>query len=152
MPKGHSETGQTRQLLCDPDVCAHFPLCHHSFRWSNYLKLRDNCQSKATTCAQFWIPIIGWPARVAILVTPLLNLITQDIGMNNDIGVEYVVNIHWWMIWCQAFVFLALIEYAVAISWAYFINDKKALRAKQPSVSEASDPLFLLFTWMTHRA
>ncbi|CAG2121762.1 unnamed protein product [Medioppia subpectinata] len=33
------------------------------------------------------------------------------------------------MIWCQVFVFLALIEYAMAISWAHFINEKKALQA-----------------------
>ncbi len=97
----------------------------------------------------FWIPILGWPARViqfikvlyqmmyrysktiqvTILVTPLLNLITQDIGLNNDINVSYVVAIHWWMMCCQFFVFMALVEYATAISWAHFINEKKALRA-----------------------
>ncbi len=67
--------------------------------------------------------------QVTILVTPLLNLITQDIGLNNDINVSYVVAIHWWMMCCQFFVFMALVEYATAISWAHFINEKKALRA-----------------------
>ncbi|XP_054160474.1 glycine receptor subunit alpha-2-like [Oppia nitens] len=76
----------------------------------------------------FWIPILGWPARVTIIVTPLLNLITLDISLNNEINVSYVVAIHWWMIWCQIFVFLALFEYALAISWAHFINDKKAFK------------------------
>lgn len=63
------------------------------------------------------------------MITPLLALITQDISLNNDIGVEYVVAIHWWMIWCQVFVFLALCEYALAISWAHFTNEKKAFKS-----------------------
>ncbi|CAG2176024.1 unnamed protein product, partial [Oppiella nova] len=61
--------------------------------------------SVIVTFVGFWIPILGWPARVrelvTILVTPLLSLITQDISLNNDISVAYVVAIHWWMIWCQ---------------------------------------------------
>ena len=96
---------------------------------------------------------MGWPARVAIVVTPLLNLITQDISFNNDINVAYVVAVHWWGIWCQVFVFLALIEYAVAISWVHFINDKKAFKAKQASVSVGiclSIPLPIYPTFQEH--
>lgn len=56
---------------------------------------------------------------------PLLNLITQDIAINNEIGVYYVVSFHWWMMWLQGFIYLEIVEYAVAIAWAHFIADKK---------------------------
>lgn len=56
---------------------------------------------------------------------PLLNLITQDISINNDIGVYYVTSIHWWLMWLQGIVYLGIVEYAVAIAWAHFIADKK---------------------------
>ena len=54
--------------------------------------------------------------------------------MNNEINVFYVVAMHWWFIWCQIFVFFSVVEYAVAISWVHFVNEKKALKAA-PAVS-----------------
>lgn len=56
---------------------------------------------------------------------PLLNLITQDISINNEIEVNYVTSFHWWMMWIHAFIYLEIVEYAVAIAWAHFITDKK---------------------------
>lgn len=58
---------------------------------------------------------------------PLLQLISHDISINNDIAVNYVTSFHWWMMWLQGFVYLQLVEYAVATSWAHFIADKKHL-------------------------
>lgn len=77
------------------------------------------------TLVQFWVPINAWPARITLLVMPLLNLITQDISINNDIGVYYVTSIHWWMMWLQGIVYLGIVEYATAIAWAHFVSDKK---------------------------
>ncbi|CAG2120765.1 unnamed protein product, partial [Medioppia subpectinata] len=79
----------------------------------------------------FWIPVLAWPARVALLVTPLLTLVTQNINVNSEINVSYVVALHWWMSVCIFFVFMSLIEFAVAISWAWMASDRKALRATQ---------------------
>ncbi|XP_054161868.1 glycine receptor subunit alpha-2-like [Oppia nitens] len=78
---------------------------------------------------------------VTIIVTPLLNLITLDISLNNEMNVSYVMSIHWWMIWCQIFVFLYLFENALAISWAYFINDKKSSKTAIIYVSSVSHPI-----------
>ncbi len=69
--------------------------------------------------------------KVALLVTPLLTLVTQNININSEINVSYVVALHWWMTICIFFVFMSLIEFAVAISWAWRANDRKAARATQ---------------------
>lgn len=62
---------------------------------------------------------------------PLLNLVVYSGAINADINVNYIVTINWWMIWCQVFVFLSLVEYAMAISWAHFANDKKVGNLRQ---------------------
>ena len=68
-------------------------------------------------------------------MTPLLTLVTQNVNMNSEINVSYVVALHWWMTLCIFFVFMSLIEFAVAISWAFRTNDRKALRATQVCLS-----------------
>lgn len=59
-----------------------------------------------------------------------MDLISEDIDDNNDIQVNYVTAFHWWMMWIQGFVYLVMVEYAVAIAWAHFIMDKKNHRKK----------------------
>lgn len=76
----------------------------------------------------FWLPLQAWPARVTLAVTPMLQLITQSININSDINVYYVTAIQWWMSLCIFFSFSCLIEYAIAVSWTYFIVDKKAAK------------------------
>ncbi|RWS17344.1 Glycine receptor subunit alphaZ1-like protein, partial [Dinothrombium tinctorium] len=73
--------------------------------------------------AGFWIPVLGWPARVALIVTPLLSLVTMGIQINSEINVSYVVALHIWMMFCDFFVFMCLIEYAIAISYAWYVED-----------------------------
>lgn len=50
--------------------------------------------------------------------------------INNEAGVNYVMAIHWWFIMIEAFIFLEIIEYALAIAWAHFVVDKKNFRKK----------------------
>ena len=69
------------------------------------------------------------------MVTPLLTLITQDISINNDIGVAYTVSIHMWLMFLEAFVYLAIIEYAVAIAWAHLVVDQQHHAKKLENVS-----------------
>ncbi|CAG2106587.1 unnamed protein product, partial [Medioppia subpectinata] len=64
----------------------------------------------------FWIPISAYPARVALVITALLALITQQY-QSSQVNVSYIIAINVWMITCIAFVFLALIEYAFAITY-----------------------------------
>ncbi|KAI1298773.1 Glutamate-gated chloride channel alpha [Halotydeus destructor] len=78
----------------------------------------------------FWIPILGWPARVAIVVTPMLSIITMQVAVYNDIGISYIVGLHIWMAFCELFAFLSILEYAFAIQWAHNVADKKAAAAK----------------------
>ncbi|RWS20419.1 glutamate-gated chloride channel-like protein, partial [Leptotrombidium deliense] len=77
----------------------------------------------------FWIPVLGWPARVAVIVTPLLTLVTMGNQVNTDINVSYVVALHIWMMFQDLFVFLCLIEYAVAIAFVWYVEDTKAIAA-----------------------
>lgn len=62
------------------------------------------------------------------MVMPLLNLISSDISVNNDIDVNYVTSYHWWMMWIHGIIYLEIVEYAVAMSWAHFVVDKKNFR------------------------
>jgi hypothetical protein len=82
--------------------------------------------------------------KVALLVTPLLTLVTQNININSEINVSYVVALHWWMTVCIFFVFMSLIEFAVAISWAWRANDRKAARATQVLLLTNSQQQFFL--------
>lgn len=60
-----------------------------------------------------------------MIVPPLLGLVNQDQSIGKEINVYYIVSLHIWMMFIEAFVYLCSIEYAIAISWAYMINDKK---------------------------
>ncbi|CAG2180406.1 unnamed protein product, partial [Oppiella nova] len=64
----------------------------------------------------FWIPVTAYPARVALVITALLALITQQ-HQSAEVNVSYVIALNVWMIICIAFVFFALIEYAIAIAY-----------------------------------
>lgn len=85
-----------------------------------------------TSFIAFWIPPAGYPARVMITVTPLLALITQQITINNEIKVSYVVAVHLWMIMCEFFCFMSLVEYAAAIVHVHVVDEKKSMEARDP--------------------
>ncbi|RWS09755.1 Glycine receptor subunit alphaZ1-like protein [Dinothrombium tinctorium] len=78
-----------------------------------------------TAFCGFWVPVLGYPARIALIVTPLLTLVTQQTQINNEINVHYVVALHIWMMFCTFFVFMCLIEYALAIVYCHHIEEKK---------------------------
>ena len=80
-----------------------------------------------TSFVGFWIPPAGYPARVAIIVTPLLSLVTKQTQISHEINVSYVVALHIWMIFNIFFVFMCLIEYALVIVHCHIINDKSIL-------------------------
>ncbi len=63
-------------------------------------------------------------------MTPILAVINQDVYVNNDAQVSYITALNYWMIACNVIVFLTLIEYAVAISWAYNISEMETIRLK----------------------
>lgn len=85
-----------------------------------------------TAFVGFWIPPCGYPARVALIVTPLLSLITQQTQINSEINVSYVVALHIWMIFSIAFVFAALVEYALTIVYCHVVDEKKEAKARDP--------------------
>lgn len=63
----------------------------------------------------FWLPISSWPARVSVVLTPFLSLITMHNSINSEIKVSYVVAIHIWMFFCMFFTFMGLIEYSIVL-------------------------------------
>ena len=75
----------------------------------------------------FWIPPCGYPARVAVIVTPLLSLITQQAQINGEVNVSYIVAIHIWMIMSIIFVFMSLIEYTATIIYVHVVDEKKTV-------------------------
>lgn len=88
-----------------------------------------------TAFVGFWIPPAGYPARVAIIVTPLLSLVTKQTQISHEINVSYVVALHIWMIFNIFFVFMCLIEYALAIVHCHIVSDKAVLgNTRSPSI------------------
>lgn len=85
-----------------------------------------------TSFMGFWLPVLAWPGRIAVVVTPLLSLITIQTTVNTDINVSYVVALHIWMMFCIFFVFMALIEYAGAIVYANSVDDRKSVVVEAP--------------------
>lgn len=69
----------------------------------------------AATFIGFWLPITAWPARVSVVLTPFLSLITMHNSINSEIRVSYVVAIHIWMFFCMFFTFMGLIEYSFVL-------------------------------------
>lgn len=79
-----------------------------------------------TTFIGFYLPVFAYPARVAIIVTPLLSLITQQTQINAEINVNYVVSLHVWMMTCTFFVFMALIELGFAVVYIHRVEERKS--------------------------
>src|ERR1700712_4362097 len=81
----------------------------------------------------FWLPVFAYPARVAIIVTPLLSLITQQTQINAEINVNYVVSLHIWMLGCTFFVFMALAELGFAVVYIHRVEERKSRGSNQDS-------------------
>lgn len=101
----------------------------------------------AITWIAFWIPLNAWPARANLTVSPLLAIITQDVSINNEIGVSYTVSIHIWMMFLQGFIYLGIVEYAVAIAWAHLAIDKKNWKQAKEKVSSKNLLKLLIFSF-----
>ena len=68
------------------------------------------------TFVGYWIPLTAYPARVALMITSLLALVTLQLQIASQIHTAYAVSINIWMLICVAFAFLGLLEYAFAIA------------------------------------
>ena len=69
------------------------------------------------TFVGYWIPVSAHPARVALVITALLSLVTLQLHITSGIHTAYIVSINIWMLMCIGFVFTGFIEYAFAIAW-----------------------------------
>ena len=91
-----------------------------------------------TSFVGFWVPPQGHSARTALIVTPLLALITQQTMINTEINVSYLVAMHIWMIVSTSLVFLTLVEYACTIIHAHYVEDRKDSRKTLTFQSDSS--------------
>ena len=66
------------------------------------------------TFTGFWIPTSAYPARIALCITALLSLITQQYQTSLNVSYIYALNV--WMMMCIFFVFGTLVEYSFAVS------------------------------------
>lgn len=80
-----------------------------------FKKYLPSCLIVIMSFVGFWIPTDSYPARIALVVTSLLGLITQEIQSSGEINASYVVALNIWYIICISFVFLALIEFGFAM-------------------------------------
>lgn len=78
---------------------------------------------------EMWLPTNAWPARVILTCNVLMTLITTSLSGYNEAPAYYMTALYWWFWGCQFFIYICLVEYAFALSWVYFIIDKKAVRA-----------------------
>jgi hypothetical protein len=84
----------------------------------------------------FWIPTSAYPARVALCITALLSLITQQ--YQTSLNVSYIYALSVWMMICISFVFASLVEYSFAISdW----SEKIVISKAQYSISGNTSPV-----------
>lgn len=63
--------------------------------------------------------------QTTVLVLPLLTLVTQQNQVNSEIAVSYIVALHIWFTVCIFFIFVALVELAVALLYAQRVADWK---------------------------
>ena len=68
--------------------------------------------------------------QTIILVLPLLALVTQQSQVNSDIVVSYIVAMHLWFVVCIFFIFMALIELAIALIYVQKVADWKDREAR----------------------
>ncbi|KAI1290949.1 Glycine receptor subunit alphaZ1 [Halotydeus destructor] len=66
----------------------------------------------------FWIPANAYPARVALSITSLLALITQQMQAS-ALNVSYIMALNVWSLICITFVFFTLVELALSVLWAH---------------------------------
>ncbi|XP_078607619.1 glycine receptor subunit alphaZ1-like isoform X1 [Branchiostoma floridae x Branchiostoma japonicum] len=82
----------------------------------------------AMSWVSFWINIESSPARTALGVTTVLTMITQSGRPIPMPEVSYVRAVDVWLLVCQLFVFLALIEYAAVNYISRTLKEAKALK------------------------
>ncbi|XP_077862223.1 glycine receptor subunit alpha-4-like [Saccoglossus kowalevskii] len=79
-----------------------------------------------------WVEISAAPARVALGVTTVLALVTQATWLRSQLPkIAYATAIDVWMVTCQVFVFLALLEYSVVYYLYSFEKGQYAERRKK---------------------
>lgn len=78
----------------------------------------------------FWLPTNAWPARIILTASVLFTLITTSLQGYNEVPSNDVTSLVWWLWVCQLFIYVSMIEYAIALSWQYHITDKKVAIAK----------------------
>lgn len=92
-----------------------------------------------TSFIGFFIPLMGYPARVAIVVTPLLSLITQQTQINAEINVNYVVSLHVWMMTCTFFVFICLLELGFAVIYKHRVEERISAEDTEKSLAAVEE-------------
>lgn len=73
-----------------------------------------------------------------ILVLPLLALVTQQAQINSEIVVSYVVALHLWFVVCIFFIFMGMIELAIALIYCQKVADWKDKEAHEKLVEQTT--------------
>jgi hypothetical protein len=92
------------------------------------------------TWLSFWLELDAVSARVSLLVTSMLTLVTQFTGLKVDFPpVAYAKAVDLWMAMCLCFVFAALGEFVVVKVIFSLTEDAKAMAALQQESAETKE-------------
>lgn len=97
-------------------------------RHVNYYIIRYFAPTFLLVCMSFlqaWVPCNGWPARIILTCIVELTCKSVSITAYNESESRHVTSLYWWLWVCQFFIYMGLIEFAMALAWGHFVVDKK---------------------------
>ncbi|UXI20912.1 protein turtle-like [Sarcoptes scabiei] len=102
----------------------------------NYYVIRYYLPTFLQVCisqVEFWYPIAAYSAngRMVLTVVVMVNLIGISRKAYNLVPSRHITPLFWWLWLCQLFVFLSLLEFALAYAWYHFNRDRKLSRLNQ---------------------
>ncbi|KAH9408573.1 hypothetical protein TYRP_010838 [Tyrophagus putrescentiae] len=92
-----------------------------------------------TSFASFWVATCGWPARVILTLVVYLTVKAISQTAYDEVPVPDVCPLFWWLWVIQFLNYMNLVEYATALAWVQFADEKNRARA-QNRPSEDGDP------------
>ena len=82
-----------------------------------------------TSYCSFWVATNGWPARVIFTCVVYVTVKGISETAYDEVPTNDVVSLFWWLWFMQCFVYMNLVEYATALAWVQFAEDKNRAHA-----------------------
>lgn len=112
-----------------PESCAFAGI--RLVRHLNYFIIRYYCPTFLCLCGSFcgfWVATNGWPGRIICTCVVYLTIKSISETAYEEVPSNDVVSLFWWLWVIQAFIYMNLVEYAWALAWVQFAEDKVRAR------------------------